>query len=492
MSQAQDVQIEQALEEALQAAVVEVADPDKANTPEQTEESKTEERDPTSSRIFLMNGDKLKGTPEDLDPENRILFNAESLQQAAAFPLEQVLRLQLGNWKMREYPATLARIQLWPRYIGPTTSDTITGALHELSPEHITLKTWYGGLIPIKRSMVKSLRIINNSPGSYFGPNNIKEWTLSSGKGSWQFSNGALASRASGGIGRDMKLGEKSHISFDLSWTNSTRFRMLLYSNDLSSDRPNACYDITLNGSYCYLQTKGKAKKGVQRFGGGRWPRLTIPSDSKRVHFDIFANRKTGTFTVYINGVRGCLLQSTNPDPEDLGTNLSFVAEERHPIEISGLTITPWNGTSFPNSNNNFSGKESDEENEDDGEEAPEESPHNIILTNGDEVPGTVGKVEDGRMIVETEYTPIKIPIKRIKSLSLGDEENQPIMKSGDVRCWFHQGGFITLQLKQLKDGKLSGYSQAFGDVTLDLEAFHQIDFHIYDREANQRRSHLR
>lgn len=91
-------------------------------------------------------------------------------------------------------------------------------------------------------------------------------------------------------------------------------------------------------------------------------------------------------------------------------------------------------------------------------------------------------------MTVETEYTPIRIPLSRIKSLSLGEIGEQPRMYEQDVRAWFHDGGHITLKLESFKDGKITGFSQAFGDISIDLNAFSKIDFHIYDPKHKEQR----
>lgn len=453
----------------------------------ESETQKESSSNPSTSRIFLTNGDRLSGQPQSINEQGDLIFDSDSLRQTAKFPISTVLNLEFNNWEARDRPDTLARVTLQPRW-HETSNDSILGQLHELTPESIKLKTWYGGIISIKRSMVKSLQVIHNAPGSYFGPNNLKEWTLSGGKGSWKFANGALVSRATGGIGRDIGLHEKTHVSFDITWESSMRFHILLYSSDITKDRPKAYYDINFSSSYAYLRTYGNVAKRGQFRGAGRWPQIRLNADNKRAHFDIFANRKDGTFSIYINGIRACLLQSLSPDPEDLGTGLSFIADQKNPIQISGITVTRWNGTSLPNQANAIpSNEEQDPDQEED--KAKKDLPHTIILNNGDEVPCTVGKVLDGRMIIETEYTPIRIPIKRIKSLSLGDTEDQPKKYPRDVRAWFHHGGFITLKLNSFKNKQLKGYSQAFGDVTLDLSAFARLDFHIYDLKANAMRN---
>ena len=431
------------------------------------------------SRILLTNRDSLTGQPHRLDEEGNLEFTSESLRSKVKFPLDKLLSLELDTWKYRKRPETMARVELHPTYREPQ-GDTLLGSLTELTPESIKLDTWYAGEITLNRKMVKSLQILNSGPGSYYGPNSIQEWTLTGGKSSWKFKNGTLKSDGTGSIGRDVGLTEKSHLQFKASWEKSMRFRILLYSNDVKDDNPDACYDVNFNRTYVYLRTRGKAAQVGLLGRAGKWKPVKVNTVNNTAIFDLFMDRKTGTITVYINNQLSCVLQSQNPNPADLGKAISFVSEERYPIEISALTVSPWNGTSFPNQVNGIEPTDKDTD-----KKTP---PHRIVLKNGDEVPGTVGKVEDGRMTVETEHTPIRIPLKRIKSLNLSDHGEQPRKYGKDVRAWFHDGGYLTLRLDSFKDGKVTGFSQAFGDVSVDLKAFSKIDFHIYDIEYKKLR----
>jgi hypothetical protein len=91
-------------------------------------------------------------------------------------------------------------------------------------------------------------------------------------------------------------------------------------------------------------------------------------------------------------------------------------------------------------------------------------------------------------MIVDTKHTPIRIPINKIRSISLGDKREEPKKYKGDIRAWFKNGGYVTLRLSSLSAERINGYSQATGDVSMKLSAFSRIDFNIYGVDANKRR----
>ena len=377
-------------------------------------------------------------------------------------------------------------VQLRPRF-NEIQGDTIRGKITELTPESIKLDTWYGGMVSLKRSMVKSLTILNMGKGNYHGPNSLAEWTQSENQPSkpnethWSFFNNKLISNGTGGIGKHVELAEKSYISFDASWQKTMQFKLQLYTNDITSTSPSACYEVNFpNNSNAYLRTV----MGARIRGGGRWTNLETKPSGTQAHFDIFIDRKTGSITIYIDGGRACVLQSQDPDPENLGKAIAFVSENNAPgIELSNISIIPWNGTTLPDVMQQF---------DKNGPGAADQSPHQIILVNGDVVPGTVGVVEQGRMIIETKHTPIRVPLGKIHSLSLGTSREEPKKYREDVRAWFHSGGFVTLKLASMTRSTISGFNQALGDVTLELAAFRRIDFHIYDEEANETRKESR
>lgn len=478
------------------------AEPETADTPiaEKSGQPAEPEVAPSQQLIFA-NGDRLSGQTLDLTDQRALQFKADALRQPAEFTLDNLLRLNLGG--LQSSPSneqTLARVQLQPRF-SEKTQDTIIGRIVELTDDSVKLDTWYGGNLSIKRSMISSINMISNAPGNFYGPNSLAEWSQQETKKRWSFYNSTLSTQGDASIGRDVKLTDKSHTHFRLNWERSMRFRIQLYSNDAGTDQSSAHYEIHFINTYAYLRTHGKSAAGRAFQGGGRGQRLPFDTSNNTAAFDIFADRKAGMFHIYIDGKYACVLQSSNPNPDNLGTGLTFIAEKKHPLEVSDITVTPWNGNATLNEQAAITPPASKTKDEgDDAKKAPDTEdkpspeaviPHTIVLSNGDTVSGKVGKVENDTMQIETKYTPINIPLNRIQSLSLGNDGEQPIMKNGDIRAWFHQGGHVTLKLETLKDGKVSGYSQAVGNVSFDLSAFRKIDFQIYNPEANKLRAKI-
>ena len=434
---------------------------------------------PLQAKLLLSNGDRLSGSPKFINTQQLALDSAY-LNEPATFDIPQILSIQMDQGAITPTPEIFTRIQLQNRN-QETNGDTLIGQLKELNEDNIKLDTEYSETLTLKRSMVQSLNIVSKRQGHYRGPNNIHEWQTSTKplpavNESWRLKNHRLVFEGASAesIGKDVGLRKKSQISFDLTWETHMNFQLQLYSSDVKSPTPSACYQFNFDSYAVVMMTRTKGKESDpsrQRFA-------ERPS-KKEAHFDVCINQETGIATIYINGKQACIMQSPIAEPDDLGTGLTFVSHRLRPISISNIHVSPWNGIPLGKLARNQA---------DDDLPAEAKQPHDIILMNGDSVPCTVGVIQDGRMIVNTKHTPIRIPIEKIKSINWKDKREEPKKYKGDVRAWFHHGGFITLKLTSITEDKLSGYSQALGDVSIDLAAFSKIDFNIYDAGSNEQR----
>lgn len=436
---------------------------------------------PSEAKLLMTNGDRLSGTPTFNVEQQELSLEAYYLSVPATLPLSNVLSIELENKNTQQAPDPYTRIQLHPRN-QETAGDTLLGELKELTNESIIIDTRYGESITLKRSMVQSLDIVSQGRGQYHGPNSLEEWELPAEDKvkPWTLRSNQLVAEGQDRaiIGKDIGLHKKTHLSFDLSWDKYPNFSAILYSGNVTSLDPKACYKISFDNYSASMSTfiNGReTRDNRQRFAD------RIRSSNAR--FELFIDSETGVALVYIDGKQACILQSTNPNPEGLGTGMSFVSQTTNRTSISNIKISPWSGIRADNPD--ATSKELPAGNAA-GQQA--QHPHNIILLNGDVVPGTVVIIENGRMLVETEHTPIHIPVSNIQSISLGDKREEPKKYKGDVRAWFCHGGFITLRMASIKDNKLHGYSQATGDVSIDMGALSRIDLNIYSLSLNEQR----
>ncbi|MDC0087963.1 hypothetical protein OAI07_00310 [Akkermansiaceae bacterium] len=424
-----------------------------------------ENTEPPAGRIFLKNGDKLKGTAVSLDESLNLNFESDKLTNQVLFPIEEIIALKLDKKTPTPLTKTLARVELNSRYNQPY-GDVLIGELKELSPENIVIDTSYADSITIRRSMVKSFKIMNSEPGNFYGPNNIDEWEQTSKKTGWLFQEGSLFSKYHQSIiGKKMALQSSSHISFELSYTQSFKLGLMLFSDSPASMKPNFGCLLELATSSASLSLIGDAQAGNQARRHTNRVSYSIDRTKQSLTFDIFTDAELGVYRIYIDGIQSARLQTNPLEIDNSQGGLSFINNQSTPIKIKKLVVQPWDGH-LPTAQNHAE---------------LDLAPHNIILNNGDQVPGTVGKVEKDHMIVDTKHAPIKIPLSRIQSFSLESSGEQPIMKQGDVCLWFHNGGHLTLKPSSITKEKITGYGQAFGELEINLSDLSRIDFNIYD-----------
>ncbi len=111
-----------------------------------------------------------------------------------------------------------------------------------------------------------------------------------------------------------------------------------------------------------------------------------------------------------------------------------------------------------------------------------------ISLRNGDVIDGNIIGIENGNVEIQTSMKSFKLPVSRLRNFVLRTAEDadnpelrwEPILRNGDIRAWFSQGGHITFQLTGSKGNLLIGKSQTFGEAAFQIDAFSRLEFNLY------------
>jgi len=427
-------------------------------------------QDQPEGQAVFANGDRLSGIPGAMTEEGLAWTADLLLHQPSTIKVDSLLEVRLQGMTT---PANDAGHEA---LLSLTNGDTIRGEFFDLNEEYVTLKTWYGGELNIKRSMASDLEIVRSEQALYTGPDAIENWTLSGEEGAWSIANGQLVSRLGGSIAHKLELPDKCHLSFDLAWRNNLKFRLLLYSDEGDTSTPDNCYDLVCQRRFVYLRKKWAtgASGGTKTIGQpANIPEL---ADHEKVHLDFYVDRTTGTIAFYVDGRQAQIWADDDPKLGNFGNWFHFVAEE-YPLRISSIRASAWVGDLPENSDPEVP------------EDALDEEGQIILLQNGDTVIGKVGGVKDGILTIASKHGDIPVPVQRMRVLDLTSKDfEEPIRKKGDVRGWLREGGRITFRLDSFRDGKMVGYSQTFGDATFDLRAFSRLEFNIYNEDLD----HLR
>lgn len=420
--------------------------------------------------LKFSNRDLLSGKPDGIDAEGNLNWHADFLHEAIAVKPSTILEMRLrGGDLERPHEAHHALLLL-------TNGDTLRGQLDALDEEFVTLKTWYGGKLKIRRTMASDLEIQRTHRTLYSGPEDFDSWTIDGEKNAWRLTAGALSATKGAGIAREVESPDRCHFQFDLSWRSSLRFRVLLFSDDGETTQPENCYDLVCQRRFVYLRKRWVAQGngGSKIVGQANIPDL---AEKEKVRFEFYVDREKGTITLYLDGKQAHSWTDDEPKMGTFGKWLHFISEDFYPIQISRIRVSPWKGDLPENV---------EVENEPDEEDLEGQK---IRLQNGDIVIGDVGQIQNGVLDIKTEFCQMKIPVDRMRTIDLATGEyEEPIRKKRDVRAWLREGGRITFRLDSFTKDALKGYSQTFGDVEFKLNAFSRLEFNIYEEELESLR----
>ena len=428
---------------------------------------------PTGSILF-GNRDRLSGHAIKVDENNNLIWNSPVLRNEVPLRISEILEMSLRSpIGLKPKAGHIAKITL-------TNGDTAYGTLSVLNEEYVTLITDYAGTLNLKRGAVSRLEITESERGIYAGPHDMANWTVADGpQSAWQLYNGQLVSSGSASIAQEFELPEKAHISFSLDWRSSLKLSILMLSDDGETDKPENHYHFQLNRQNIYLRKRWEGGNGR---GIGHSANIRALKEKENARFDFYVDRSTDTIALYIDDEQAQIWNDAEPDTNSFGNWIHFISEEGFPVKISNINISEWTSGELPD----------DSLLAEDDDLSPEEG-ERIFMKNGDTLIGEVGKITDGLLSVESEFTPINVPIERINNIDLTKEKSDPlydeaIRRKGDIRAWFKSGGRITFRLDSFGDLTMHGSSQNFGEASFDINAFSRIEFNIYNQELNAKR----
>lgn len=439
------------------------------------------ETKPSLVKITLADGNHLSGESISTTGNAELSLSSSHLLKPAKLKLSHLRAIQLNFPPLPAARQPQVVVYFHPRFRMEQV-DAISGTLLAIDPQHIVLQTNCAGTIKIKRQFVSDIETLASGKGYYRGPKNAEEWDQGDDKDAWRFKNGRLYSLKNGGVGRDVKLATYSRVCFRAKWEKSMRFRVQLYSSDYQTNTPAAFYEINFNRSYAYLRIRGKARNKTNTIMGGGWKQIRFNQNLPWNTLDLFTDRKKGTVRIFIDGVDAATLQAKAADPVNLGTGMRFIAEQRYPIQISNIRVHPWDGKTLPLPPKQDVKKPTNLT-----------SLSMLVDTKGNQHAFASLKKDQQHFILtglKKAAQASRIAIEDVaKLLVSNDKAAEPKKYLRDVLCQFRDGSTMTLQLKQIHDGKLITFSQPLGETTFDIRAFSLIEFNIYDHDSKKLRN---
>ena len=344
-----------------------------------------------------------------------------------------------------------------------TNGDKLFGIVDELNDEYLTIDTWYAGKLKLERPMIQSIASGGAvSKAIYEGPNNLEEWQVAN-RGSWDYKDGYLYNtRQYGGVGKDVKLPDRSNIEFSVQYKDRINLQIHFYTDRIHSSGGN-CYQLVFNSRYCFVQRYSN-HQGSDQLGS-----FNLNSLKSKFKVSIRTDKEKKDIIILIDGK---VVKRIN-DPGTFagkGTGLLFYSHQGD-IKLSNIKVSQWSGAVGSNDT-----------------KLKAKSKDSVIFVNKDTVTGELKTIKDGKVIFQTPFAPLTIPIDRISSITLGEEGyEKPRRNAGDVEVFFaNNAGRITLKLKDIADSKIVGGSENFGEASFDIRAFDKLIFNIYTEKKNK------
>ena len=431
------------------------------------------EPSPPKARVIFPDGDSLSGSPVGVTEEGFLLWRSPLLEQNSPFRTRTLDSIQLSETQPSPEGTTIANITFQTRI--DKHFDVLEAELLDFDDQEIRLKTWYAGELTLKRSMLDSIEITTRAPAIFNGPGRLDAWNNIDDIQAWNIRNRSFISSERGSIARKFpELPDQVHFEFDFSFDSSPSLQLYLFADSGSKMTPLNAYSLNIQqNSVRFLKVVDQRRIPLQMKTFGR---AALFNNKGLSHVEIFVDRQKGLFSVYLNGTLANSSSDATPLTESHWFHFSVLHNREH--TVSNFVIRPWDGV-LPKRKDYLDFRQ----------ELPTEG-EEIELHNGDTIIGKATSIEDGKLKVETEYIPVSVPIERLRSFQITNEEEheKPRMYSGDVRAHFHTGGHITLRLSEITPTSITGYSQVFGEATFNLHAFTHIDFNPYEPEFRARR----
>lgn len=422
--------------------------------------------------VRFSNLDVLSGYPASISPE-RVLWDSPLLAQPSSFFTNRILDLSLS-------PTLPKSTHTHETIVTLTNGDTVRGQLAFVTDSIVSLDTWFAGRIDFNRLMVASVKITERTDFLYRGPTGLDDWEQSVDPPNWKYNRSAFRTTEAGSIARGGVLPDECSVTFETAWRgDSIRLRVILFSNDTSSDSPSSGYELSFQRGSIHLRNCK-----TQSFLGSTQSAFLMEADKARI--EIRASTKSNKIALFINER---IVEVWN-DPEgaevEQGRGLHFISGGNTPLRISKIGVANWDGeleeTPAPRLGMNRLGRmQAGLEMDAPPEKKEPKDENRMVLANGDSLTGEVTAIENGIITVNSPLGEIKLPASRLRTVALKPVSlERCIRRNGDIRAWFDDGSSIVFCLESSDETSLTGTSQNFGKATFQIAAFNRIEFNIY------------
>jgi len=441
--------------------------------------------------LQFFSGQSLPMQLQNIDvAANQLEIDSKLLVDSALFKLDSIKSLRFNSRTLQGNSANTV-VQM-------TNGDVINARLLNIGNELLELESDWGGKININKKFIANVNFRSLQNEFYSGPNSLDEWNLSDPE-LVKLENAKLQFNRESLIYKQDLLQDKVHVSFDVSYTGYGRIRVLLFGKNNADNNednkekerrrrmynrtiePENFYELMLQPRMVYLRREWNGKDGqrgsqmvsqINNFQG----MPDVNDDGATLKVDVFADLKKGKYFVYCNGEKAGELLDNSIDEKmakNFGLGFGLGNGSYQGCQISGISLRKWNGTP-PRSL-------AERRNRDAITTEKASKSGGLQLANGDVVSGDIVEVKDGFFVIKSPNYEARLPVHLASNLNLAVQRPVKQRKmQQDVLLRLLDNTQMTLQLRSFSKDKLKGWSEALGEVEVDMQKVKNIDLNLY------------
>ncbi|MEG0586491.1 MAG: hypothetical protein RR250_03625 [Akkermansia sp.] len=441
-----------------------------------------EEANPQHQIIELTPDDSILGEWLNDPTQGKILIQSPLITGKSRFNIKGLRSITLNNTLKRERGTSITKL---------VNGDIIRGALTKTTNDSIILSTSWCHNLHIPKAFIKELGFEQNKNIIFSGDGSLTLWSYPRTNNSW-ISNelGLTCLSSQDEITRDMQLPESIHLSLTIiaPSKNIVPMHIKLWCSPPGSSVKNDYFDFYM---FAHIARVMLVNKGIEYNLGSPLLEQAMEARKRKTtnssRIDLFANRNTGVFYLYIDGqlngewnINALMAEqeeegkpTDNPLPHLVcGSGFSFGFLNNIPGSISDLNIYSWNGhplgqslpLPFVEGENPSSSHKTGED---------------IYLINGDKLTGNLSLDSPDSITVKSPLYQVSIPMDKIIRLGLKKQDSSPcdLKDTTNIKIILTDGSCISGTYKMLNDNHLNIRTKIMGDLSIPKEEIKKVLF---------------
>ncbi len=409
----------------------------------------------TQQQILLANKDRISGMVKKIDQRGALVIHSPFFIDDAAVPLKHVkeIRYTAGSRRLEAD----SDLEIGRDLVQLSNGDIASGTVTAMDADTIQLETRYAGTVTVRRAMVRAVHFGGAPP--------LLDETFDGGAGKWQ-PHGSGWSAVDG----EYVMGETGtrHASIPLEQKGATVYEWTMRVLDNTYIRGGIgffCSDSANrwggNGYHIYVNNTEVHCYRVQSNSANQIGRATISPTQKTMTCKVAYDPEAGTIQFWANGKKYGTWTDSRGAPWKSGKHV--ILHSRRTMAFDNIVVRP--GAGLPS-----------------GGTGSKEEGDRLFFANGDTLAGTVSALKDGAVTITGYYGTLTVPVERLGT-ALFESKSRELQRrrADDVRLTLLNGNRITLELKGLDAGQISGRSDSLGDMRVDQKALKSVTFWLYE-----------